>query len=980
MKNIKLSILLLLVFSLVINTHNAQENNEHTLLERYKTANEIQKAAYEKVVLNGVIYPHWIGETDKFWYGKETVNGQEYILVDATNQKRSRLFDHNDLANKLMSLTGKEVNSEDLSLKEFKVTPNLDLVFFNAFGNYWRYNLDDSSLEKIINDDYLKSDQVVSPDGKKGAFFKGYNLWLRDFSTGGEKQLTFDGMENYGYGFDVQAPGRPALKPNVIWSHDSKKILVHQTDDRQVKDLPIIDFAPADGSVRPKLLNYKTALPGDDNVTLFRMAAINVETGKQVSAQYPALPAVRMNDTPISGNRAWWHKDNTNVYFVDIERGEKKVNLIKFNTQTGKTNVVFSEETEKGYLELGSNVYTPTSLVYIPETNEMIWYSERSGFAHLYLYDLNTGNLKREITTGKWLVRDVLGYDKERREVFISRGEVSAKIDPYYRQNARVNIDNGRLKELSKGNKDHYVLHKSDFGVMIRAFTEGDDPNNLSGVSPTGNYFIETQQKMDIPSKTVLKDKNGKELMVIEEMNASKLNLKVWPKPFQVMGADGKTKISGVMFYPSDFSKDKKYPIVDHIYGGPQVSYVPESISNSSFSNSQSLAELGFIVVMIDGRGTTERSRAFHEASYKAAHTASNLEDHIAGIKQLAQKYPYLDVENVGIFGFSGGGYMTANAMLRFPEFYKVGVSGAGNHDQRLFWHSWGERYHGLMEGNNYLSQANLTYANNLKGKLLFIHGMMDHGVHPGGLFQLTQALMDANKDFDMVLMPRAAHSLPSYALRKKWDYFVTHLAKQQPPKNVKVKSATDGLFEAFGKKAALHAPLPDVINCTIETTEGDIELELYGKKAPITVANFLKYVDNKKFDGTNFLRVTTKKNEAEREYPIEVIQGGFVEPNDSYPGILLETTEEAGISHETGVISMARAEPDTAQSSFFICMKDEPELDFAGKRNPDGQGFAAFGKVIKGMDILKKIHQSGSDENQLLKKPVNILSIERTK
>jgi dipeptidyl aminopeptidase/acylaminoacyl peptidase len=258
------------------------------------------------------------------------------------------------------------------------------------------------------------------------------------------------------------------------------------------------------------------------------------------------------------------------------------------------------------------------------------------------------------------------------------------------------------------------------------------------------------------------------------------------PEPVMLTAADGVTPIQALVARPSDFDPNKKYPIIDYVYGGPQVAIVPTSFDIFAIQ-AQQFAELGFIAVMVDGRGTAGRDRAFHEASYGAAQTASNLEDHIAGIRQLAARFPYIDLDRVGVNGFSGGGYMAASAMMRFPDFFKVGVAESGNHDQRTFWYSWGERYQGLLDDDNYLAQANMTYAGQLKGKLLLIHGLMDMAVHPSNLFQLTQKLMDANKDFDLIVLPRARHEPSGYSVRRRWDYFVTNLLAQEPPRDFKV-------------------------------------------------------------------------------------------------------------------------------------------------------------------------------------------------
>ena len=437
----------------------------------------------------------------------------------------------------------------------------------------------------------------------------------------------------------------------------------------------------------------------------------------------------------------------------------------------------------------------------LEQTNELIWYSERSGYAHLYLYDMKTGKLKKSITSGDWQVRDLIHVNEVTREVIIALAEKDKSKNPYHRQIAKVNIDSGKLTLLSDNNSDSVVHHPRSSQVVNLTY-RGIDISTISGVSPSGKYFVETSSRADSKAETVLRDHKGKPVLTVETADDSNMpEFFNYAEPVKLTASDGKTDIRGLIFRPSNFDPSKKYPVIDNIYGGPQVSNVPESFSGYAYINSASLAELGFIVVVIDGRGTADRSKLFRDESYGKAHTASNLEDHIAGIKQLAKRYPYMDITRVGIYGFSGGGYMTANAVLRFPEFFKVGVAWAGNHDQRLFWHTWGERYQGLVEGDNYLPQANPTYAKNMQGKLFLIHGMIDHGVHPAGVFQLTQALMDNNKDFDMLMLPRSGHALPGYGMRRKWDYFVEHLSEKTPAKNFKLLSVQDNSVEKSKQK-----------------------------------------------------------------------------------------------------------------------------------------------------------------------------------
>ena len=775
---------------------------DDALVAAYERAAHIHNADHHKVFRNLNLHPRWIDGHDAFWYQRETTEGVEFVLVDAAEASKAPAFDHRRLARALGRELDKEVDAADIPIRGLKIDLDAGTASFGAYGKQWSWNLRRNRLSESDTTP-TPPNWRLSPDGKLALYAKEHNLWVHDIESGEDRQLTDDGMAFYAYGTVPDATGRPAVKPEAIWSLDSKRILTVQTDDRQVKDLPMITFVPEDGSVRPTAWARRTALPGDEHVTTFRMTAIDATSGKQVSAHYPGVPAVRMNDTPVGGGWAWWGADGVLAYFVDLDRGEKNARVIEFNTDTGTTRTVFTE-TAENYVEMGSNVYMPTAITPLPDSNEVVWYSERSGWAHLYLYDLATGRMKRQLTDGEWLVRDILGVDHEARKLFISLGGRVAGRNPYHREIASVGIDDGELTILSSSDDDHLVWQSGDFGLLILSFLLGEDISTISGVSPSGRYFVETVTRVDGLPRADLRTTGGDLIMTVQEATAPGLpDNWNWPEPVSLVAADGETEIRGAVFRPTDFDPNKTYPVIDHVYGGPQVSLVPEMIGAMAFGTAQPLAELGFVVVVIDGRGTTERSRAFHEASYGAAHTASNLEDHIAGIRQLAERYPYMDIERVGITGFSGGGYMTGIGMLRFGDFYKVGVAGAGNFDQRLFWHSWGERYHGKLDGDNYLPQAALTYADQLQGDLLFIHGLLDHGVHPGGLFQLTQALMDANKKFELVLMPKAGHELPGYAMVRMWDFFVEHLAGITPPPDYSTKSSTEHMREKMAEMAA---------------------------------------------------------------------------------------------------------------------------------------------------------------------------------
>ena len=684
------------------------------MLARYQRAAEIQTAHAHHWILNETVTPHWIPGRDQFWYERETPEGHRFVLVDAATGVKSDAFDQARVAQELGKKTDRTVDANDLPIRAVTLDPAAGTLRFQAFAKSWLFDRTNGLSEEHT----ARSQFNVSPDGRLGVFTKDHDLWVKDFKTGSEKRLTTDGEKHYEYGVPPEARLHRSRWPEVLWSPDSKRIFTVQTDDRQVLDLPVVDFAPKDG-IRPKIVDYRAALPGDVNVPTFRLTIFDVADGRQTPVRYQPIPAVRMNDSPMGERRMWWSGDGRTAYFVDVERGEKAVHVEAVNADAGAARELFSE-TSDTYVELGVDVYAPSSSRPLPKSNQLIWYSERSGWAHLYLYDLNTGKLIRPLTSGDWLVRDVLGVDEAHRQAFISIAGRTKDRNPYYQEVAQVDLDTGAMKVLSASNDDHEVLDPGGLTDMnaLLYLGSGGDPNGLQGVAPSGGYVVETLTTANKPSRTLLRDRDGRLVATVEEADASRIpSFWRWPTPVRMVAADGKTEIDGVVFRPSDYDPQKKYPVIDYVYGGPQAAYVPKGFGQSAYHDAASLAELGFVVTMIDGRGTIQRSRAFHMESYRKAETASNLEDHIAGIRQLAAADPGIDLARVGITGFSGGGYMTAIGMFRFPDFYKVGVAGSGNYDQRLFWATWGERHEGYPAGDYYKQQAALTYAKGLKGK-----------------------------------------------------------------------------------------------------------------------------------------------------------------------------------------------------------------------------------------------------------------------
>lgn len=589
------------------------------------------------------------------------------------------------------------------------------------------------------------------------------------------------------------------MTPEAMWSPDSSRILTIQVDERQVKSLPITQYVPTDGSVRPRSIQAKYALPGDTNIAEYRLLAIEVETGRSCYAQYSPVPDTVFWPGLFSGNRAWWSKDSCNAFFLDMSRGQRQARVVAFNTQSSESRVLFQESSET-HIDLTLHYEQPASLLPLPETNELIWFSERSGWAHLYLYDLNTGELKNPITSGDWLVREVLGFDPIQREVIIQAAGRVAERNPYYRELCRVNVDTGSVTNIASGDHD-YVVHKPNTGPIRAGVFSGMATNSCSGVSPNGKYLVTTRTRVDEAPHSILLDSYGNHILDVEIADISGLpDGWQWPEPVKLLAADNITEIHGVIFRPSDFTPKKQYPVVDWTFTNSFYGFVPQgafgndTMSGYAYMSAMALAELGFITVIIDGRGTSYRSKAFHDEAYGQMHTGSNLEDHVSGIQQLAKRYPYMDVSRVGAFD-TGGSNGPIYALLAFPDFYKVGAV-QSSWDIRLLTQS--ETYQGLMQAANYDQSVLGNLAEHLQGKLLLMHGLLDPFFHLSGNLQLVDALVKANKDFDLILLPNGSHATDCnhYGIRRIWDYLVTHLQGNKPLSDFRLSSGLEFVLD----------------------------------------------------------------------------------------------------------------------------------------------------------------------------------------
>lgn len=598
--------------------------------------------------------------------------------------------------------------------------------------------------------------EVLSPDGKKAVFIKDWNLYVRDIDSKKETQLTTDGVKDNGYATD-NAGWKMSDGPIVRWSPDSKKLATFQQDQREVSDMYLVTTNVG----APVLKAWKYPLPGDKVIPMIRRVIIDVENAKIISLNIPADPhrASLSDDIASSGtfDDIDWKADGTEMAFLSTSRDHKNSKFRIADATTGTVREVF-EETVKTQFESGRGAI---NWRYLPASKEILWYSERDNWGHLYLYDSQTGKLKNQITKGDWLVTRLLRVDEKNRVLyFMGCGKESG--NPYFQYLYKIGFDGKGLTLLTPEQGNHSI-----------AF------------SPSGNNFIDTYSQPNVPAVMNYRTLAGKLITEVGKTDVSRLAATGWkaPIPVNVKANDGTTDIYGLVFTPTKMDADKKYPVIDYIYPGPQGGSVGSWSFTASRGDHQALAELGFIVVVIEGTSNPFRSKSFHDMAY--GNMAENtLPDQIAAIRQLAKTYP-IDTNKVGIWGHSGGGFATAAAMFRYPDFFKVGIAESGNHDNRNYEDDWGERYNGLAENVDYEKQANQIYAKNLKGKLMLAHGMMDNNVPPSNTMLVVDALIKANKTFDLLLFPNSAHGFgqfSSYMMRRRWDYFVQHLLNTPPP------------------------------------------------------------------------------------------------------------------------------------------------------------------------------------------------------
>ncbi len=726
------------------------------------------------------IAPQWLRDGTRFWYRVHTPQGWEFILEDPAHLHRAPLFDNAKLASAMSLAADSSYDPTRLPFTTFTFGNDgrdEGHIAFRAHAR--RFTCDIVAYTCTVGDTVPSPVPYVrSPDGKWEAFIHDHNVYVRAAGTTDSTALTTDGVHLDGYGYAARRPTQlrhpTPRRPTLQWSPDSRRIAVAKFDERHVLTMPLISMTPQ----RPKLYTYPYALPGDSIIPRFDIHILDVASRTNVRVDVPPQNA---QDNGLTGmqDSTWisvkWGAGSRHLYFTYADRGPKHVQLMEADASNGHATSLFTDSS-RTYVELNLESGGAPNWLPIDGGRQIIWFSERNGWGHLYLFDAH-GTLEHAITSGAWTVGDLVHVDSAGRWVyFTARGRESG--DPYYTHLYRVHLDGTDLQPLTPEPADHTIR-----------------------MTPSGAYIVDTYSTVQRAPVTVLRTPDGKIVQTLEKADISALLATGWryPVPFTVKARDGVTNLYGVMFLPSNFDSTKKYPVIDHIYPGPQIIAAPKSffpttsdaLVYSTMGQVQALAELGFVVVELDAMGTNLRSKAFHDTWYGNMHD-NGIPDHVTALKQLAARYRFLDLDRVGIYGHSGGGFASTDAILSYPDFYKVAVSSSGNHDNRSYYYGWAERYQGLLvrdparHTDNYASAANKNYVRNLKGKLFLIYGDMDDNVHPANTVQLVDALIKANKSFDLLVYPDQNHEITQepYLIRRTWDYFVQNLLGETPPRD----------------------------------------------------------------------------------------------------------------------------------------------------------------------------------------------------
>jgi dipeptidyl aminopeptidase/acylaminoacyl peptidase len=728
---------------------NTASANAQGTIDDYKRAAGLRKSL-EGLAIHLPGRVTWLEGTEQFCYRRSIKEGQEFVLVDAVTLAKKPAFDHARLAVVLSKATGQIYSANKLPFPVVEFRDKGQAIEVPAANSTWKCSLTDYTCQKLgpaswefqrhafaaPEEPKPAPKPAVSPDGKWEAVILNYNVYVRPKDKRAGVAQSYDGSENNYY-----------AQESIVWSPDSKKLAAYRIRPGYHRHIQYIQSSPED-QLQPKTFSLEYAKPGD-TLDLPQPVLFDLEAHHQIDIDSALFP------NPYEISALEWRKNSQAVTFEYNQRGHQVYRVLEVNAAGGKIRPLIEEKSNTFFCYSGK-MYRHD----IDDGKEIIWMSERDGWNHLYLYDGSSGQVKNQITKGDWVVRGVDKVDDQRRQIFFHASGMHQGEDPYFQHYFRVNFDGSGLTPLTTPAANHAVSFSSDL-----------------------KYYVDTRSRVDLPPVSELhRTEDGKLITELERTDTSALAQSGWraPEAFAAKGRDGVTDIWGVIIRPSNFDPSKKYPVVELIYAGPQDSFVPKSFS--AYNPMQALAELGFVVVQIDGMGTSNRSKAFHDVCWKNLADAG-FPDRILWHKAVAQKNPWYDISRVGIYGHSAGGQEAMGALLFHPEFYKVAVSTSGCHDNRMDKIWWNEQWMGWPLGPQYIASSNVENASKLRGKLLLSVGELDQNVDPASTMQVVNALIKAGKTFDLVFLPGQGHTWGgTWGDRKRYDFFVRNLLGVEPP------------------------------------------------------------------------------------------------------------------------------------------------------------------------------------------------------
>jgi dipeptidyl aminopeptidase/acylaminoacyl peptidase len=748
----------------------------------YARAEQLLGWNAQELIVNDAIRARWTADGTRFWYRNRSAKGVEFLIVDAASGAKRALFDPVKLAAALGQKADTAIDAGKLPFRDLTLSADGKAIAFTT-GRKRFWSCDIVAYTCTGPDTVAKERQseVRSPDGKWVAYERRGNLYVRPAEGREEVALTTDGSEDYGYALSnigccqqvtSQRSGADR-RPVLLWSPDSKRLATHRWDQRGVRLMALLETK----NPGPVLWQYRYALPGDSVIPKFDLYVFDVAARKGVRVDVPPQDAVNTSCCWMTTDTVWkdvrWGAGSDELFFTYGKRGFRELTLMAADASTGTAREILRERGTT-FVETNQNSGGIPNWRPIAANREVVWWSERDGWGHLYLVDAKTGAIKSRITSGDWMVSDLLWVDDALRYAYFTARGREAGRDPYLRFLYRAKLDGSAIELLTPENADHAI-----------------------SFAPDGKHVLDVYSRVDTLPVSVVRQPGGAVIKEIQRADLSRLLAAGYstPTPFVVKARDGQTDLLGVLFTPSRIDPARTYPIIDYIYPGPQVGSLGSRQFNvSPGGQARALAELGFFVVQVDATGTPGRSKAFHDAYY--GNMGDNgIPDHIATIKQLAARYPQIDLDRVGIYGHSGGGFASTDALLSYPDFFKVAVSSAGNHDNRSYDFTWGEKYQGPFKKlsdttDSFDAQSNWRKAKNLSGKLMLAYGTLDDNVHPNATQLVIDELIKANKDFDLVVMPNRNHGFAAdpYLIRRTWDYFVANLLGAAPPKGYQIK------------------------------------------------------------------------------------------------------------------------------------------------------------------------------------------------